>query len=79
MSTQVSISFHVPLYSALCCLMKFAPLIFYFVFQEVKVQSENGDIFKLSVNENGDLPFEIVEALCKGTRYLKYRISDQNW
>ena len=47
--------------------------------QEVKVQSEQGEIYKFALNENGDLPFEMVDALCSGTRAIKYRTNDQTW
>jgi hypothetical protein len=47
--------------------------------QEVKVQGEHGEIFKFAVDERGNLPFDIVNALCVGTVALKYRTNDQTW
>jgi hypothetical protein len=47
--------------------------------QEVKVQGEHGEIYKFALDERGNLPFDIVNALCVGTVALKYRLNDQTW
>lgn len=47
--------------------------------QEVKVQSENGEVFKFALDEDGNLSHDVVNAVCVGTVALKYKFNDQTW
>ena len=55
------------------CHLKAYPL------QEVKIQSESGKVFKFALDADGNLSYDVVNAICAGTVALKYKLNDQTW
>ena len=47
--------------------------------QEVKVQTERRDIYKLALEVDGNLSHDLVNAVLTGTVALKYRLNDLTW